>query len=91
MDGDSAHSQTATMTAVLHLVRRDAARNIARFYRLELCPTLFGEVVLVRQWGRIGTLGRRSETIVVDPEEGGAALSRWCRRKRARGYSDDEK
>lgn len=87
MDSDCVLNQAWTMTAVLHLIRRDAARSLARFYRRELCPTLFGEVVLVRQWGRIGTSGRRSETVVADQEEGRAVLSRWSRQKRARGYS----
>lgn len=90
LDVASALGQARIMTAVIHLVRRDAARNLARFYRLELCTTLFGEIVLIRQWGRIGTLGRRSETIIRDPEEGSAALSRWCQRKRARGYGIDK-
>jgi len=32
--------------------------NLARFYRLEVAPTLFGEWSLRRVWGRIGTHGR---------------------------------
>lgn len=78
------------MTAVLHLVRRDPGRNLARFYRLEVRLTLFEEWVLVRQWGRIGTEGRRSEVLVGDLAAGQAALLRWSQRKLARGYSIDK-
>ena len=41
-----------------HLERRDPARNMKRFYRLAVERDLFGTVLLVREWGRIGTLGR---------------------------------
>ena len=78
------------MTTMLHLVRRDPACNLARFYRLELTPTLFGETVLVRRWGRIGTQGQQSEVIVPDLVSGETALIRWTRRKLARGYQIDD-
>jgi hypothetical protein len=29
-----------------------------RFYRVAVCPDLFGRALLARQWGRIGTQGR---------------------------------
>ncbi len=32
---------------------------MARFYVLAIEPTLFGETALVREWGRIGSWGRR--------------------------------
>ncbi len=32
--------------------------NLARYYRLQVRPTLFGEISLTRAWGRIGTRGR---------------------------------
>jgi hypothetical protein len=44
------------MTAV-HLRRVDSARNMSRFYRLDIQPDLFGGVLLVKQWGRIGAAG----------------------------------
>ncbi|MEY3309017.1 MAG: hypothetical protein RLZZ413_3055 [Pseudomonadota bacterium] len=46
-----------------HLHRNDLAANMARFYSIYLVPTLFGEVTVLRRWGRIGTCGRmQSET-----------------------------
>ena len=46
---------------VFHCERVCATRNMARFYRVELCRTLFGDWVLVRIWGRIGSIGHRRE------------------------------
>ena len=44
------------------LRRIDPARNMARFYAVEVMPTLFGHWAVVRRWGRVNTDGRRSET-----------------------------
>ncbi|MCK1301961.1 WGR domain-containing protein [Bradyrhizobium sp. 24] len=41
------------MTAIV-LTRIDNRRNMARFYKLDLQPTLFDEWSIVREWGRIG-------------------------------------
>ncbi len=40
------------------LRRVDPARNMRRFYSLDVERDLFGNVVLVPRWGRIGTAGR---------------------------------
>ncbi|MDN3722126.1 WGR domain-containing protein [Roseibium salinum] len=42
---------------IILLTRVDRARNMARFYRLAIEPTLFGGLVLHRTWGRLGTWG----------------------------------
>lgn len=76
--------------APVHLTRRDPDRNMARFYRIALAPTLFGEVCLIRTWGRIGTVGQvRIETF---GEAGDATLAgtKFERAKRRRGYEADE-
>jgi predicted DNA-binding WGR domain protein len=41
------------------LVRIRPALYEWRYYRMEVWPDLFGRALLVRQWGRIGTEGRR--------------------------------
>ena len=41
------------------LARIRPERNEWRFYRMEVWPDLFGRALLLRQWGRIGTEGRR--------------------------------
>ena len=40
------------------LRRIDPAKNMARFYALDLQPDLFGAIMLMKQWGRFGTGGR---------------------------------
>ena len=42
----------------LYVERMDAQKNMARFYALSIEPTLFGDVCLIRRWGRIGTRGQ---------------------------------
>jgi predicted DNA-binding WGR domain protein len=45
------------MSAVT-LHRIDPARNMSRFYQLDLQPDLFGGGLLMMEWGRIGVRGR---------------------------------
>ncbi|PVE23709.1 hypothetical protein DC522_14500 [Microvirga sp. KLBC 81] len=40
------------------LCKVDPSQNMARFYSLEVERDLFGRVVLVRRWGRVGTAGK---------------------------------
>ena len=41
----------------VHLIRIDPARNVPRFYRLDVQPDLFGGFAVVKEWGRIGARG----------------------------------
>jgi predicted DNA-binding WGR domain protein len=75
------------MTA-LHLRRVDPARNMCRFYRLDVQPDLFGRVLLMKQWGRVGTQGRMQAESYESEELALAALQRQADRKRRRGYGD---
>jgi predicted DNA-binding WGR domain protein len=70
----------------LVLDRRDPDVNMARFYVLAIEASLFGDVALIREWGRIGTTGQRK--IELYETEGSAmeALKIWLRRKQRRGY-----
>jgi predicted DNA-binding WGR domain protein len=70
----------------LHLTRIDPARNMARFYHLSLQPTLFGEVALLRVWGRIGAGGQQRMHCFAGVEAALAAQARLERAKRRRGY-----
>ncbi len=40
------------------LRRVDPAKNMARWYEIEVQPTLFGDFTVERHWGRIGTTGQ---------------------------------
>ncbi len=61
-------------------------RNEWRFYRIEIWPDLFGRVLLMRQWGRIGTEGRRRLDHYPDTGAALNALATITRAKRRRGY-----
>jgi predicted DNA-binding WGR domain protein len=77
------------MTAV-NLCRVDLARNMRRFYRLDLQPDLFGGVLLVKEWGRIGTQGRTVAERYDDEAIAAAALRRQADRKRRGGYGTQD-
>ena len=70
------------------LIRVRPERNEWRFYRMEVWPDLFGRALLLRQWGRIGTEGRRRLDPHSDPGAAINALARLAGRKRRRGYQD---
>jgi len=72
------------------LHRIDAARNMARFYALDVQPDLFGGVALVKQWGRIGARGRVSSEHHADEASALDALEKQAERKRRRGYASPE-
>jgi predicted DNA-binding WGR domain protein len=71
---------------MIHLTRIDPARNMARFYALSLAPTLFGEWLLVKEWGRIGQAGTVRAEAHPDAETAAEALARQISAKRRRGY-----
>jgi len=70
----------------VHLRRIDAARNMARYYALDVQPTLFGEWALMREWGRIGQGGQQRVAVYGTEGEAAAALDRQRRVKERRGY-----
>jgi len=78
----------STIEHVLSLRRVDPDTNVARFYALMIEHDLFGRVVLVRRWGRIGTRGRERS----DPHENEAAaaeaMAKLAAAKRRRGYQE---
>jgi predicted DNA-binding WGR domain protein len=73
--------------AMIVLTRIDPARNMARFYALSLAPTLFGEWLLVKEWGRIGQAGTVRAETHPDAETAAEALARQISVKRRRGYT----
>lgn len=69
-----------------HLCCIDPAQGKRRFYRLTVQPTLFGEWVLLREWGRIGRAGQIKSEHFRHIGQAVDALQRMVRRKRRRGY-----
>ena len=66
----------------------DANRH--RFYLLRTLPTLFGDWVLLREWGRMGSPGRVRRDRHPSESEAVIALAKLARQKRRRGYSLQE-
>lgn len=70
-----------------HLHRIDPNANMARSYRIDLAPALFGEVAVLRHWGRIGTNGRMSIGTWPSISEAEISANQTLRRKSRRGYN----
>jgi len=68
------------------LEQRQPALNRQRFYAVAVEQDLFGQWLLLRRWGRIGTRGRGLvESFTAEPEAEQAALD-LIRVKTRRGY-----
>ncbi|MCZ4431950.1 WGR domain-containing protein [Agrobacterium sp. SOY23] len=70
----------------LYVERIDAAKNMARFYAMQISVSLFGETCLTRRWGRIGTSGQMMIHHFGREEEAVRLFLDLTRQKRARGY-----
>lgn len=75
-----------TATTSVHLIHVDPDVNMARFYGIELQPTLFGEVSVLRTWGRIGTNGQAMMVTYENEAQATDALNKLEKLKRRRGY-----
>lgn len=70
----------------VRLIRRDPARNLARWYVAEVMPDLFGGAVLVRRWGRIGCGGQEMREWFDSRAGANAAQDALIRAKTRKGY-----
>ncbi|WP_367272087.1 WGR domain-containing protein [uncultured Caulobacter sp.] len=71
---------------LLTLHRVDPSVNMQRFYTLSLENSLFGDVLLARQWGRIGTYGRVRYDWFDNAADAERELARIAAVKARRGY-----
>jgi predicted DNA-binding WGR domain protein len=72
----------------LRMTRVDPARNMARWYEIDVQPTLFGDYTVARHWGRIGAVGQ-SKTFWFDDEASADQMAKSvCTAKARRGYID---
>lgn len=74
------------VTTRIYLERIDRARNMARYYRLSVVETLFGEYAMVREWGRIGGGAQSREHICRSEDEAERLLERHRAQRIGRGY-----
>lgn len=68
------------------LHRIDPDQNMARFYRVEMLPDLFGDVTVERCWGRIGRRGQFRVMSFPTSPLAEAAAAKLIRAKVWRGY-----
>ena len=63
------------MSEAVFLTRVDREKNIQRWYRVEIAPTLFAPVSVVCTWGRLGSSYQRGRVISVENLAQGEALA----------------
>lgn len=73
-----------------HLERIDRAKNMARYYRLSVVQTLFGDWAMVREWGRIGRRGQSREHWFCTVEQATSSLEVHTVSRTKRGYLQPE-
>ncbi|WP_105422330.1 MULTISPECIES: WGR domain-containing protein [Neorhizobium] len=76
----------ATYPFRLYCQRIDATKNMARYYALSMQPTLFGEIAVVRRWGRIGSRGGEKTEVFATEREAAMHFLDLARRERQKGY-----
>ena len=87
-EGMQSEGNVRNFTGPLLLRRIRPEHNERRFYALLLTPDLFGNIVLMRIWGRIGTGGKQRGDLHPDYSSAASTLERLAGRKRRRGYLD---
>lgn len=70
------------------LHRIDPDMNMARFYRVEMLPDLFGAIIVERRWGRIGSRGQSLTASYPSIQVARAAATDLIRAKERRGYRE---
>ena len=68
------------------LYKTDPAKNVFRFYHLDIQADLFGNPCLIRQWGRIGKAGQMKTIPFSTLEAAEQELAKYYRMKSRRGY-----
>ncbi len=86
MSPDDTLAMQLSVAMPVLLIHVNPEVNMARFYGIELQPTLFGEVSVLRNWGRIGTRGRAMMVTFENPAQASEALMKLEKQKRRRGY-----
>lgn len=89
MSSATAQHALATDWPRMMLLRVEPTRNMSRFWSARLQPSLFEEVLLVRNWGRIGSRGQERSYWFSTRQAALAAFEKITNAKRRRGYSSE--
>lgn len=90
MSSATAQHALATDWPRIMLRRVDPTLNMSRFWSARLQPSLFEEVLLVRNWGRIGSRGQERSYWFSTRQAALAAFNKITAAKCRRGYAADE-
>lgn len=71
---------------MIYLTKTDPAQNMARFYILDVQPTLLGDWSLTKEWGRLGREGRQRNSSFSRRCDANVALTQELKRRLRRGY-----
>ncbi|MGZ2433871.1 putative DNA-binding WGR domain protein [Rhizobium pisi] len=80
------HAGMISQPYQLYAERTDPAKNMARYYAMQIEQTMFGEACLTRRWGRIGKRGQEKQHVFEREEEAVRLFLDLVKQKRARGY-----
>ncbi|WP_458395001.1 WGR domain-containing protein [Rhizobium brockwellii] len=80
------HAGMISQPYQLYVERTDPAKNMARYYAMEIEQTMFGEACLTRRWGRIGKRGQEKQHVFEREEEAVRLFLDLVKQKLARGY-----
>jgi predicted DNA-binding WGR domain protein len=83
---DAADAGGVAFTHYARFVSIDPTKNRRRAYELRWQPALWGGVLLVRTWGRLGARRRVAVSHHPDRASAGPAVARAVRRRLRRGY-----
>ncbi|PSS60006.1 WGR domain-containing protein [Ensifer sp. NM-2] len=70
----------------LYVERTDATKNMARYYCMSIELNLFGDICLLRRWGRIGSVGQTKVHHFRGEHEAVRLFLELLQQKRKRGY-----
>lgn len=70
-----------------YLTRTDPARNMNRFYVVQVMPNLFGHWTIMREWGRRGSPGTLRLETSRRREDAQLAEQRTIKRRLQHGYA----
>lgn len=70
----------------MHLERHQPDKNMARYYAMDIMPSLFGDWLLYRTWGRIGSRGQERTDWFATRIEAETARDVLFRQKQRKGY-----
>ena len=68
------------------MTRIEPSKNMARWYEIDVQPTLFGEYTVERHWGRIGAAGQSKTFWFSDEDAADEMAKRVATTKVRRGY-----